>query len=182
MADFTKREIKKTFLELLKEKSLSEISVRELTEKCGINRNTFYYHFRDIPALVEEIVMEQTNALLSAHPDLSSIEECLCAILDLVRDNQMIIRHIYNSLSRAVFEKYLFEVCYALADNYWDHVRVQAKNLSDLPNQQIILDCYASALFGLAMRWLSNGLDDKMARKEVSEIAKLLSRNVASVV
>ncbi|MBQ3306243.1 TetR/AcrR family transcriptional regulator C-terminal domain-containing protein [Candidatus Saccharibacteria bacterium] len=181
MADFTKQEIKKTFLELLKEKSLSEISVRELTEKCGINRNTFYYHFRDIPALVEEIVMEQTNALLSVHPDLSSIEECLYAILDLVRDNQMIIRHIYNSLSRAVFEKYLFEVCYVLAENYWKHVMAQAKpaNLSDLPNRQVVLDCYASALFGLAMRWLANGLDDKVARKEVPEIAKILSRNIS---
>lgn len=46
MANFTKQAIKAAFLELLDEKPLNKISVRDIVERCGINRNSFYYHFR----------------------------------------------------------------------------------------------------------------------------------------
>ena len=82
MSDFTEKAIKGTFIQLLSEKPLSEITIKELTEACGINRNTFYYHYRDLTALVEEIMIETTDAILAAHPTLRSFEDCLYAILD----------------------------------------------------------------------------------------------------
>ena len=45
--------IANAFYALLEEKPLSKITVREIVERCGVNRNTFYYHFRDIPALLD---------------------------------------------------------------------------------------------------------------------------------
>ncbi|MBQ6354851.1 TetR/AcrR family transcriptional regulator [Candidatus Saccharibacteria bacterium] len=197
-AEFTKQAIKQAFLELLREKSMSEISVREISKKCGVSRNTFYYHFRDIPAVVEAIVVDQADELVAKHPTMNSIEECLYAVLDLTRDNQIVVRHIYNSLSRSVFEKYLFEVCYILAENYWNNMMLSRRassgdsdgpfngedtdgdGVSDIhgPSRRVIIDCYASALFGLAMRWLANGLDDSVARKDVPEIVKILKGQV----
>ena len=56
MANFTKQAIKAAFLELLDEKPLNKISVRDIVERCGINRNSFYYHFQDIPSLLGEII------------------------------------------------------------------------------------------------------------------------------
>ena len=41
MANFTKQAIKAAFLELLDEKPLNKISVRDIVERCGINRNSF---------------------------------------------------------------------------------------------------------------------------------------------
>ena len=48
MSQFTKKAIVETFLELLKEHSLDKITVKDIVEKCGINRNTFYYYYQDI--------------------------------------------------------------------------------------------------------------------------------------
>ena len=59
MANFTKQAIKAAFLELLDEKPLNKISVRDIVERCGINRNSFYYHFQDIPSLLGEIIVER---------------------------------------------------------------------------------------------------------------------------
>ena len=56
MADKTKVLIEKTFLELLAERPIAKISVKYLTERCGVNRNTFYYHYKGIPQLTESIV------------------------------------------------------------------------------------------------------------------------------
>lgn len=68
MANFTKQAIKAAFLELLDEKPLNKISVRDIVERCGINRNSFYYHFQDIPSLLGEIIVERTNELMAQYP------------------------------------------------------------------------------------------------------------------
>lgn len=49
MANFTKQAIKASFLKLLNQQPLSKISVRDIVEDCGINRNSFYYHFMTFP-------------------------------------------------------------------------------------------------------------------------------------
>lgn len=51
MANFTKRAIRDSFVKLLNERPLSQITVKDIVDDCGVNRNTFYYHFRDIPDL-----------------------------------------------------------------------------------------------------------------------------------
>ena len=49
MPGFTRQIILHTLTELMNEKPLSKITVKDIVERCGVNRNTFYYHFRDIP-------------------------------------------------------------------------------------------------------------------------------------
>ena len=44
MSGFTKEIIARTFTELLEEKSMAKITVKDIVERCGVNRNTFYYH------------------------------------------------------------------------------------------------------------------------------------------
>ena len=67
MANFTKREIKKTFAELLNQKPLSKISVKDIVDRCGVSRNTFYYYFEDIPTLLNSIVADQADELIKNH-------------------------------------------------------------------------------------------------------------------
>ena len=64
MTNLTKDAIKRSFMKLLNRKQLSKITVKEIVEDCGINRNSFYYHFADIPALVEEILNEQAELMM----------------------------------------------------------------------------------------------------------------------
>ena len=52
--DRTKQAICEAFSQLLEEKPISKISVREIAAQCGVARNTFYYHFPDIPTLAQE--------------------------------------------------------------------------------------------------------------------------------
>ena len=75
MANFTKKAIKESFIRLLKERPLSKITVQVIADDCGINRNSFYYHFQDIPALIEEITLEEVDRLIEMYPEISSIEE-----------------------------------------------------------------------------------------------------------
>ena len=55
MSDITKRAIGASLKNLLREKKLNKITVQDIADDCGINRQTFYYHFQDINDLVEWI-------------------------------------------------------------------------------------------------------------------------------
>ena len=79
MAAFTKQAIKASFLKLLGMYPLRDISVKMIVEDCGINRKSFYYHYQDIPARLEEILTEQADALLASYQSVHSLEECLTA-------------------------------------------------------------------------------------------------------
>ena len=59
MPPFAKREIKNSFIKLLTERPISQITVKDIVEDCGVNRNSFYYHFQDIPSLLEEIIVDK---------------------------------------------------------------------------------------------------------------------------
>ena len=71
--NITKRAIQEAFLAVLNEKPLGKITVKDITDRCGINRNTFYYHYQDIPALLEEICQNQVEDIISKYPTLNSI-------------------------------------------------------------------------------------------------------------
>lgn len=51
----TKTALKNGLIELMLEKNINDISVRELTEKVDLNRGTFYLHYKDIFDLLEKI-------------------------------------------------------------------------------------------------------------------------------
>ena len=64
-----------SFAQLLDEKPLNKITVKDIVARCDINRNTFYYHFADIPALVEEMMSEKVDHLIKTYyqPDRKSV-------------------------------------------------------------------------------------------------------------
>ena len=64
MSDFTKIAIMHSLIELLEEKEFTKITVKDIVTRCGINRNTFYYHFEDIYDLLGQTfqyLIDQTN-------------------------------------------------------------------------------------------------------------------------
>lgn len=49
----TKRAIAESFKKLLSKRGLKKITVRDIVEDCGVNRQTFYYHFHDVYDLMD---------------------------------------------------------------------------------------------------------------------------------
>lgn len=47
----TRKEFAAALKKLMDIKPINKITVRELVAECGMNRNSFYYHFEDIYAL-----------------------------------------------------------------------------------------------------------------------------------
>ena len=160
MADFTKKAIRDAFLELLEEKPLKQISVRDIVESCGINRNTFYYHYQDIPQLLESIISEDAQQLVTAHPDFDSMESCLNTIIDFAMQNKTMVMHIYKSVNRDVFEKHLWWVSEYVMTRYVDGL-LHGRKISSADRETIII--YVKTVgFGLVLGWLETGMSDEI--------------------
>ena len=67
----TKSQLRKGLAHLMKEKSIGEITVKELVDEVDINRSTFYLHYSDIPTLLREIeneMMDEMKRAIHDHP------------------------------------------------------------------------------------------------------------------
>ena len=77
-----RRALADTMKELMSEKSFASISVKSICESCGINRKSFYYHYRDKFDLVNDIYnMEFFDAAFSVEGQ-NSFRECFCESLE----------------------------------------------------------------------------------------------------
>lgn len=63
---YTKMVIKQSFLSLLSQKNINNISVKEICDSSEINRSTFYNHYKDAYDLLEQIQNEMCDQIQSA--------------------------------------------------------------------------------------------------------------------
>lgn len=67
----TKAQLREGLAKLMREKSVNEITVKELVEEVDINRSTFYLHYTDIRNLlevIEEELLKEIEDMIQAHP------------------------------------------------------------------------------------------------------------------
>lgn len=158
MANFTKRAIKESFMKLLNERALSQITIKDIVEDCGINRNSFYYHYADLPALIEEIVKEDIDRIINDHASIESLEKCLEVALSFALKNRRGALHIYNSVNRDILEKYLMSVCGYAVERY---IETAADGISiSADNRALIIRYYKCELFGQIIEWMNGGMKD----------------------
>ena len=55
----TKRALAASLKKLMNKKPLSKITINEIVQDCGLNRNSFYYHFEDIYALFKWMLEQE---------------------------------------------------------------------------------------------------------------------------
>ena len=102
MSSFTKKAIEASFLKLLNEAPLSHITVKMIVDDCHINCNSFYYHFQDIPSLLEAIIVQMLDGIIQLIPS-----DCLLEISEELDRNKRALLHIWNSGNRERFEGHL---------------------------------------------------------------------------
>ena len=157
MPGFTKRAIRNSFIRLLNERPVSQITVKDIVEDCGINRNSFYYHYKDLPSMLEEIILEEAEAMVRQHPSVDSIEECLDLAVSFALENRRAAMHLYSA-NRDLFERYLWRVCEHVVDTYIStaFAEYQLKEA----DRRVLVRNYKWECFGAVLDWLNGGMKE----------------------
>lgn len=166
MANFTKKAIKDTFISLLKIKPFNQITVKDIVDECGVNRNTFYYHYEDINDLLENVINEETNILLKKYPTIDSIDTAIEVAIKYVLENKKTILNIYNHLDRNIYERFIMNTCEYTVSSLINSI---TKELNiDEKNKKFLINFIKCQFFGFCIDWLSRNLDEEYIKEYVT--------------
>ena len=156
MAQFTQQAILDAFVKLLNQMPLDKITVKEIVDACGISRNTFYYHFGDIYALLEALFSRDVQRISEEGPEGESWADGLERALTFLSANRRAVYHIYNSINHGQLEQYLYHATDPLITAY---VNKEARGLPvEAEDLKFIAHAYQAMFVGLLLEWLQQGM------------------------
>lgn len=97
-AQSTKHALAQSLLELMSTKPLEQITVQELADACHLRRQSVYYHFSDLYAVVDWILLEARNSFGDSWDDFLSWQSYLTAVLKHMEDHRERYQPIVNTL------------------------------------------------------------------------------------
>ncbi len=158
---------------LLEKKDFEYITIKEICDKAGVNRSTFYLHYENTADLLKETtryILDKHFAYYSA--DTSGITERFenCKLEDLVfitseyltpyltfiKENQRIFKVAIKQFNSFNMEK--------VYGNMFKHVFDPILSRFQIPqnDRQYIIKFYLTGIFGIVMEWLNCGCADEM--------------------
>ncbi len=151
----TEEKILNAALKLLEEKNLDKISVKDICDECGINRNTFYYHYTDIYAVLDAL-LENTSTLMKKEGKGSDMLTDYEKRVAFISANKKAVMHVYQSKQRGTISSYIHRLSHDFVSEYVNKA-AEGKKVSD---NDILFICsfYECALEGLIYRWLENNM------------------------
>ena len=135
---YTKKMIRSVFIELLNERPLNKITVKDIALACGINRNTFYYYYSDMYELLSESFVLATRFALG---------------------NKKVIYHVYNSMQREELFNYIYNVSGNMMERYVKKLS-HGINASEY-DMKLIATFYQCALTEMVIQWISSGMKEE---------------------
>lgn len=166
MVNQTKQVLEESLKKLMLHKPLDKITIRDLTEDCGISRMAFYYHFKDIYDLVEWACLEDATHALAGKKTYDTWSEGLVQIFDAVYENKPFILNAYRCISRDQIESFLFHLTSDLLMNVVEE-KAEETSISE-EDRRFIADFYKYSFVGIMLDWIKQGMRDnykEIARK-----------------
>ena len=158
--------LEEALLKLLQEKTIYDISIKELCDVAGINRSTFYKHFNsqfDLLMYMEDKFMEEIGECLKSYGQKISLNKRLIKILDLIKDNFSFTKLLLNNNIDPEFATKLFKkpdiVDVINNDNIFTYTDPKMKQYAVIFKME--------GCFSVLKSWINNNCD--ISSKQLSE-------------
>ena len=165
------------FLELLKEKPVAKITVKEICEHAEINRSTFYKHYRDVYDLMEKLENEAVEAfekLLDSYVQNETVP-ALVTLLTSLRENRELLLPLLANSSNDDFMKRLTDACSGYALSHPHRRRTIRVIQNRRPSMLILQEEHR----GIISNWLETGTQEPP--QQVAELIQSLNETVLTV-
>ncbi|MBK1812337.1 TetR/AcrR family transcriptional regulator [Clostridium sp. YIM B02505] len=158
MAQTTKKALAASLKKLLSQKPMDKITIVDIVEDCEVNRQTFYYHFKDIYDLVEWIYTNEASQALGGKKTYATWQQGFMQIFEYVSKNKDFVLNTYHSLNREHLENYLYSETYNLLLGVVEEKAsgITARN----DDKAFIANFYKYAFVGLMLEWIGKGMKD----------------------
>ena len=138
----------------MQKKPLAKITVKDIVERCGVNRNTFYYHFRDISDVVECALLRKVDQVFERPVEVDSVLECLEVLVNLIGENKKAMLHIYCSVQRETFTGALDKMCQYIVKQYIIHNFEE--EIMEKEDMKALMHFYKCVMTGVILDWMDH--------------------------
>ena len=175
MSQVTKRALEQSLKNLLLKKPLSKITISDLTEDCGMNRMTFYYHFKDIYDLVEWSCLTDAKRALDEKKTYDTWQQGFLQILEAVQANKPFIMNVYHCVHREQVEIYLRPLVEDLILNVVNE-EAGGLNVRD-EDKTFIIQAYSYIFIGIMLDWIKEDMKEN-PQEIVERLNKLIKGSI----
>lgn len=155
----TKCELNSALKELLRQKPLDQIRVRELTELCGIRRQSFYYHFTDIYELFSWSVQQEQEMLCRRQDNCLTWQQALLDLLVCVEKTQAYYQAVLRDRGRGGLREIFQKPISQLLEKTLTYYRKRCGAPPDEAAEQTQLRCWETILLALLEGWICGDLE-----------------------
>jgi probable dihydroxyacetone kinase regulator len=161
MSLVTKQALSGSLKKLLTEKTLDKITISEICGNCGLNRQSFYYHFSNIYDLVSWTLKTDVSEQIEGKINYNGWQEGFKEVLTFCKNNKIIIYNLYHSQGKGTLEEGLKEfVINLLLKVIDDQIERFDVTVSD-ENREFIAIYNMYAFVGIVMLWIDKGMEEE---------------------
>lgn len=154
----TKKAIAAGIKELTKKKSFDKITVSDITEVCGLNRQTFYYHFQDKYELVNWIYYNEAISSIIQDLTYDNWYQKVSLMLSLMKKEEYFYVNTLKVSVENDFREYLFRITVELFSDIIERISDETK--MDEDKVRFIAEFYAYGIVGLIISWAQRGMKE----------------------
>lgn len=172
-SNITKKAIANSFKKLMETKPFNKISITDITDGCGLNRQSFYYHFQDKYDLINWIFENEILIPVTNDFRIDKWEEKLLEVLYRLEENQ---KFYINAIKHATteFHSYILKV---MGEKYLFLIRDMQKSANkriSTADEQFISSFFAYGTAGVFGDWIMGGMKEKPEKltERLSNLAK----------
>lgn len=156
-SDQTRHALSVALKELMKQKPIDKITITELTERCGIRRQNFYYHFEDIYDLLRWMFQEEAVSLLEQYEGSLLWQEGLLQLFHYIEANKAVCLCALGSVGQEHLKRFFESHIYALIHHTIEQISVEIGAANDHTFEEeidLLTHFYVVAMAGLIVSWL----------------------------
>lgn len=173
MSDLTKQALIASFKKLLETEPFDKITISDITNDCGLSRQTFYYHFRDIFDMIRWIYNSESLNEIGGRGGYGTWQDKIRELFDYTLNNKSLILETFNSKCRNDLVGYYMDVSIRKISDI-----VEMKSDGDIAekDKKFIASVYAYAFVGIMVDWISDGMKES-SEEMVDRVYKIVMSN-----
>lgn len=156
-SQITNKALAQSIKELMETIPLAKISIQEIVDNCGLNRQTFYYHFKDKFDLVNWIYYTEFMKSIGDSKNYENWNAGMHKALLYLSNNKAFYINALNTPGQNAFDQCLFNITFELIIGVVDDLALDMK-ITDV-DKKFITDFYTHAFVGITVQWIKNGME-----------------------
>lgn len=151
----TKRAMARGLKAALEHKDLGRVTVGDITASCGLNRQTFYYHFEDKYALLNWIYYTELMLPLAEGLALEDWPQRMARMLERMRDEAGFYRRALRDEGQRGFQAHLTALVRELAAGL-----LERKRPGKTADKAFLAEFLAYGVTGMVTAWVQDGMKE----------------------